>query len=78
MSQVIAARLRDTDFDDWYWYLKIDPDEDSFGGIVLGLMLLWPFLVLAILYFLIEHWLKKLFEKIWEEKEGEDDDEETY
>ena len=69
ISQVVASKMRDSDFDDWYWYLKIDPESDDFGGVVLGLTIFWPFMFLAILYFVVEKELKKIFELIWKDKE---------
>lgn len=68
-SQVIAAKMEGTDYDDWCDYLKIDPDYEEFGAVVFGCIVFWPFIFLAVLYQLIENGLKKVFKLIWKDKE---------
>jgi hypothetical protein len=70
-SQIIAKRMEDSDnYDDYIWYtnLKIDPDDDEFGAVVIGVMMLWPILLIVLIFMLVEGSLKKIFRTIWKDK----------
>lgn len=70
-SQIIAKRMGDSDNNDdliWYTNLKIDPDDYEFGAEVIGVMALWPILLITMIYIIIEGSLKKIFRTIWKDK----------
>lgn len=75
LSQIIAKKFDkydDTNALVWKYSLKISPDDDDFGSMIAGVILLWPFVLVVIAFVLVELAFRKIFTIIWKERDESD------